>query len=149
MAGEAPELLTQANLLAPQGLEGDRYALGTGHWSDYPDRSGIAVTLVATEAIDAVLRETGIDLRGGRHRRNLEVSGGDVRALTGRCFRLGEAVLEGIRPCAPCRYLDSLAGPGAREALARLGAGGLRAEVRVGGIIRVGDWIVEAGKHEN
>lgn len=138
-AGERMRLITEVRLRQGSGLDGDRYAEGRGHWSAWPDRSGMAVTLIGVEDLEALRRETGIDLRDGRHRRNLEVSGGRLADLLGRRFRIGEAVLDGVRPCAPCRYLEGLTSAGAKAGLVRFGGGGLRAEVLVAGRVRVGD----------
>jgi MOSC domain-containing protein YiiM len=142
LAGAPMRLLNEVQMRQGSGLEGDRYAEDRGHWSAWPDRSGMAVTLIAVEDLEELHRATGLDLRGGRHRRNLEVSGGRLGDLLGRRFRVGEAVLRGVRPCAPCRYLDGLTYEGAKEGLRRFGGGGLRAEVLVSGRIRVGDAVV-------
>lgn len=129
----------QAVAVAGRGLEGDRYHAGVGSFSRWPD-PGRAVSLIAAEAIEAVLRETGIDLGEGRSRRNLVTRGADLGALVGRTFRVGGVVLRGNRPCQPCAYLERLVGPGTFAALK--GRGGLRADVVEGGVIQVGDALV-------
>jgi len=129
----------QARVVPERGLEGDRYFDGRGSFSRWPGE-GRAVTLVEQEAVDAVLAETGIDLREGRSRRNVVTSGVRLNDLNGRKFRIGESVIvRGARLCAPCRHLERLVGPGTYDAL--LGRGGLRADVVQGGIVRVGDGI--------
>jgi MOSC domain-containing protein YiiM len=97
------------------------------------------VTLVEAEALEAVLAETGIDLTGGRARRNLVTRGVRLADLNGRTFRVGEVVLRGTRLCAPCEFLERLTEPGVFAALK--GRGGLRAEILQGGLIRAGDSI--------
>ena len=53
---------------------------------------------------------------------------------------MGEALLEVVRPAAPCRLMDDLIGPGAMKALhAR---GGTVFRILEGGVIRVGDPVV-------
>jgi MOSC domain-containing protein YiiM len=126
----------EVRVLAGGGLEGDRYALGTGAFSRWPG-SGRAVTLIEREAIDAILRETGIDLANGQSRRNVVTEGVELASLNGRAFRIGTAVLRGARLCAPCAYLERLAGPGVFDAMK--GRGGLRADVVEPGVVRVGD----------
>lgn len=146
-AAKAPmRAVVETEVLADQGLAGDRYALGTGAFSRWPG-SGRAVTLIEREAIDAILRETGIDLSSGTSRRNVVTVGIELSALNGAVFRIGTAVLRGARLCAPCKYLERLAGPGVFDAMR--GRGGLRADVVEPGIIRVGDRIepVSVGSH--
>ncbi len=124
--------------MAGQGLEGDRYGRGRGSLSRWPG-PGRQVSLIEREALDAVLRETGIDLHQGRNRRNLVTEGVALSWLQGQKFRVGQAVLRGVGPCQPCGYLERLTDPGALAALK--GRGGLRAEVVVEGLICVGDAI--------
>ena len=127
--------VTEVRLLAA-GFEGDRYANGTGAFSRWPG-SGRAVTLIEREAIDAILRESGIDLSRGLSRRNVVTEDIELACLNGKLFRLGDAVLRGARLCAPCRYLERLAGTGVFDAMR--GRGGLRADVVEPGALRVGD----------
>ena len=133
----------EVRILEGQGLEGDRYAAGTGAFSRWPG-SGRAVTLIERGAIDAILRETGIDLSAGQSRRNVVTAGAELAALNGRVFRIGTALLRGARLCAPCKYLERLVGPGVFDAMK--GRGGLRADVVRPGVIRVGDPIEPVGR---
>jgi MOSC domain-containing protein YiiM len=56
---------------------------------------------------------------------------------------MGEALLEVVRPAAPCRLMDDHIAPGAMKALhAR---GGTVFRILEGGIIRVGDPVVREG----
>ena len=137
---EAAMISVPEALVVPErGLEGDRYFDGRGSFSRWPGE-GRAVTLIEQEVVDAVLAETGIDLREGRSRRNVVTSGVRLGELNGRKFRIGESlVVRGARVCAPCRHLERLVGPGTYDAM--LGRGGLRADVVQGGVIRVGDEI--------
>ena len=63
------------------GLRGDRYLLGTGHYTPY---DVCQVTLVAGEALDHIRDEYDIDLTDGRHRRNVVPRGVDRRSLPRR-----------------------------------------------------------------
>jgi hypothetical protein len=54
------QIVGETQVVAGRGLAGDRYHAGVGSFSRWPD-SGRAVTLIEQEAIEAILRETGID----------------------------------------------------------------------------------------
>lgn len=124
--------------LGLQGLEGDRYALDAGHWSEHRSEP---VTLIAAEALDEVSRVVGREIRPEVARRNVVTRGVDLDALVGRSFRIGDVTLEGRRPCHPCRYVAALADiPGLEKALR--GRGGLRAVLLSEGTLCVGDALV-------
>lgn len=135
-AKAAPAAVARAVAVVGRGLEGDRYWAAVGSFSRWPGE-GRAVTLIEAEAVAAVLAETGIDLTGGRHRRNLVTRGVRLPDLNGRRFRIGTAVFRGARLCAPCAFLERLTAPGAFAALK--GRGGLRADLLAGGVLRAGD----------
>ncbi len=130
-AATAPmRALDSALAIAGRGLEGDRYAAGTGTFS--PGRGdGRELTLVAAEALE----EAGVAPLEAR--RNVVVRGVDVDALRGRRFRLGEVECIGRRRCEPCAHLQRLTRPGVLRALVH--RGGLRADIVRGGELRVGD----------
>jgi MOSC domain-containing protein YiiM len=136
--GRAPmqERMT-ALLIAGQGIDGDRYATGRGHYSAFPDIR--EVTLIETETLDALARDHAITLLPEEHRRNLTVEGVPLNHLVGRRFRLGEAVLEGGRLNTPCRYLDLVTGKAVCDLLVH--RSGLNARILSGGTIRPGDAI--------
>jgi MOSC domain-containing protein YiiM len=115
------------------GIPGDRYATKQGHWSDerWPDQE---LTLVEAELAE----ELGI--APGSMRRNLVTRGLDLEQLIGREFRVGGALLLGVRVCKPCKYLDRHTRDGVFRDLN--GRGGLRVAVVEGGPIAVGDAIV-------
>lgn len=99
------------------------------------------MTLVESEAVDEVRAAIGFDGNEGALRRNLVTAGVSLMNLVGVRFRVGDVVLEGIRPCDPCLYLERKAGaPGLKAALE--GRGGLRARVVREGLLRVGDPVV-------
>ncbi|MFN4218846.1 MAG: MOSC domain-containing protein [Candidatus Bipolaricaulia bacterium] len=127
--------------VAGRGLEGDRYFLGTGTKSSKPgpDRE---VTLIEIEAIEALERDYGVKLSPGDARRNIVTRGVALNHLVGKEFRVGEAVLRGIRLCEPCQHLVQLTGQ--EKVLPGLvHRGGLRAQIVRDGIIRVGDTLEE------
>jgi len=73
-------------------------------------------------------------------RRNITTRGVPLNHLVGRRFRVGDVVLEGRRLCEPCEHLQSLTKPGVLKALVH--RGGLRADIVVGGTIRLSDPIL-------
>jgi MOSC domain-containing protein YiiM len=123
----------QVRAVAGQGLQGDRYfqkpAAG-------PDRE---VTLIESEALEALAKECEIGLSPGQARRNLVTQGVPLNHLVGRDFTIGEVLLHGHRLCEPCGHLEELTRKGVREGLCH--RGGLRAQVVRGGILRKGDVI--------
>ena len=120
--------------IAGVGLEGDRYATRTGHWSSDP-RVDRDITLIEAEVIDDLEASEGIVLGPGESRRN----------VTTRGIRLNER-----RAAVPRRRRD-LRGDAARRAVPvpdrPLGKpvlkplvhrAGLRAHIVEGGEIAVG-----------
>jgi MOSC domain-containing protein YiiM len=125
------QVVESAEVEAGSGLVGDRMA-GLGI-------PGTHLTFIGAEGIEAMVAETGIPLQPEQTRRNVLTRGVDVVGLVGRRFRVGEAECYGVKECNPCNHLESLTAPGVRAGLG--GRGGLRADVLVGGTIRLGDQI--------
>ncbi|MGK5113618.1 MULTISPECIES: MOSC domain-containing protein [unclassified Geodermatophilus] len=124
-----------ARLLAGQGLEGDRYALGGGTWAAYPDLEK-QLTLIDAADVAAVAAEAGVELTPGDTRRNLVTTGIDLPSLVGRWFAVGDALLFGMKRCPPCTHLERLTG--ARLVKAMVHRGGINAAVFVGAHIAPG-----------
>jgi MOSC domain-containing protein YiiM len=127
--------LDSAHAIAGTGLEGDRYALGVGFYSDGQD--GRQLTLIEAEDLERLEREHGVPLAQHECRRNIVTRGIELAPLIGRRFRIGEVVCEGIRACPPCNHLEELTRPGPLRGLAR--SGGIRAHILTDGEIRIGD----------
>ena len=123
-----------ASLTAGVGIEGDRYALGTGFYSHKPDIR--EVTLIEWETLTALLRDHDIELRPDEHRRNLTVRGVPLNHLVGRQFSIGGVILEGGRLNTPCKYLDKLVGKSVCDRLRH--RSGLNCRIVEGGVIEVG-----------
>lgn len=124
------EAVDSAVVRAGTGLEGDHHATS--------GRSKRQVTLIQAEHLPAVAALLGRDaLAPELLRRNLVVSGINVLALKERRFRVGEVLLEGSGPCAPCSRMEENLGPGGYNAMR--GHGGITAVVLEGGTVRVGD----------
>lgn len=129
----------EVSAVTGRGLEGDRYFYLTGTYSNHPG-NGRHVTLIESEAIEALRRDYEVILEPGLARRNIVTRGVALNHLVGREFCVGAAKLRGMRLCEPCMHLEKLASQGAMRGL--IHRGGLRAEIIVSGTIRVGDTIV-------
>lgn len=132
---QLPQQVARARVLAGRGLEGDRYAAGIGTWSDYPVRTGIALTLIEAEVLEAV------GLTGAAARRNLVTRGVRLNDLVGKPFWVGEVECYGDRLCEPCAHLERLTRLSPRTLAHQ---GGLRADVLGDGEIAIGDLIAAA-----
>ena len=134
------ESRTEVRVIPGEGIEGDRYARSRKPASEHHG-AGHEVTLVESEALEALERDYKIHLEPGQTRRNLTTRGVPLNHLVGREFQVGEVRLRGIRLCEPCSHLERLLDkpvvPGLRH------RGGLRAEVLTEGMIRVGDVVRE------
>jgi MOSC domain-containing protein YiiM len=119
-----------------RGLEGDRtYLRAEARGRDAePHRE---VTLIESETLQALPRDSGFELTAADTRRNLLTSHVPLNHLVDREFRIGEVVLRGVQLCEPCATLEKRTTKGAREAL--LHRAGLRARILRGGVLRVGD----------
>jgi MOSC domain-containing protein YiiM len=137
-ASEVMRPLAEVQAFAGVGLAGDRYATGSGFYSDRPTDPGAReVTLFEAEVLDALRSEHGIELSPAEHRRNLTVWGTRLNELIGKRFNIGEVLLEGVKDCPPCEHLQRLVGKPVLQPL--LERGGLRARILQSGTIRVGD----------
>jgi len=130
--------LNEAAAVAGRGLEGDRYFNLCGTYSNRPG-DGRHVTLIESEALEALARDYEIVLESGSVRRNIVTCGVPLNHLVEREFRVGAVILRGTRLCEPCAHLEKLTQFGTLRGL--IHRGGLRAEIIAGGIVRVGDEI--------
>jgi MOSC domain-containing protein YiiM len=137
-AGEPMCRVDQISAAPGVGLTGDRYAVGTGHWSDDAG-TGRDLTLVEAEVLDDLERDHGLRLDPGETRRNVTTRGVRLNELVGERFWVGDVLCEGTRLCEPCTYLQELTGKAILEPLVH--RGGLRANVVSGGVLRVGDMV--------
>lgn len=136
IAGAPMEPRSRVRAIAGAGLEGDRYAAGTGHWSPIR-RRGDGLTVIAAEAIEAINAEQRLGLTDADTRRNVTVRGLDLDALIGREIRIGAVRALAVRRCEPCSYLEGLLGRAVMVPLVH--RGGLRVQVLEDGEIAVGD----------
>ena len=127
----------QAELTAGEGIAGDRYQIGNGKYSPFPDIR--EVTLIEIETLIALKRDHDIELSVDEHRRNLTTENVPLNHLVGRQFRVGEVVLEGGRLNIPCRYLELLTGKTVFNPLEN--RSGLNCRIIKSGTIHLGDEI--------
>jgi MOSC domain-containing protein YiiM len=126
-----PGIELQTAKVAPGcGIEGDRYANGTGSFYK-PGKPGQDVTLIEAEAL------ADVGLTAADSGRNVVTRGIGLNDLVGKRFRIGDAELRGAELCHPCRTLRDRTGV-LRELVGR---GGLCADVLVAGEFGPGDEI--------
>lgn len=117
---------------------------GTGINGEHHANSGTSkrqVTLIQKEHLPAVAALLGKDeVKPEQLRRNILVSGINLLALKRGRFRIGDVLLEGTGPCAPCSRMEHNLGPGGYNAMR--GHGGITAVVVEGGEIAVGTEVV-------
>ena len=142
-ASEPMVSVEQARAIAGRGLEGDRYFLRQGTFTDNPNTTGRQVTLIESEAIDALERDYGVKIEPTAARRNIVTRGVPLNHLVGKEFSVGGVRLRGVRLDEPCNHMASLVDEANKDKI-RLGLmhrGGLRADILNDGTIRVGDTI--------
>lgn len=136
-AAEAPIVFLDSAVGIPGlGLEGDRYYKKGGTFSDRGE-AGRALTLIESEALEALERDYGIRLPYGEARRNIVTRGIALSHLVGKTFRCGSVLARGTRLCEPCSHLENISGLKVQRGL--IHRGGLRADILQEGTIRIGD----------
>ena len=127
---KAPLCAMQTVLLDPVlGLGGDHYQARSGQRQ---------VTLIGSGHLDNVAGFLGLtEVEPTVVRRNIVVAGLNLRALKGRRFRVGAAILEYTGECHPCSRMETVLGPGGYNAMR--GHGGICARVVAAGQVAVGD----------
>jgi MOSC domain-containing protein YiiM len=118
-AGEEMLRAPAIRAIAGRGLEGDRYATGTGY---YAPHDVCEVTFIEAEVLDIIRCEYGIHVHEGQHRRNIVTRGLSLRDLRGKQLRIGEVLLEYDCPRPPCSYIERITEKGMTRALGE-GAG--------------------------
>ncbi len=83
--------LAEVIAVAGLGLEGDRYFQQTGTYSNHPG-SGRAITLIESEAIEALAREYDVEVAPGLARRNIVTRDAALNHLVGKHFAVGAAI---------------------------------------------------------
>ena len=83
--GAAMSRVEAAEARAGLGLEGDRYFRPSGNESDRE------ITLIESEAVEALVRDEKVSFEVGESRRNVVTRGVALNHLVGREFTVGEA----------------------------------------------------------
>ncbi|GCE26694.1 molybdenum cofactor biosysynthesis protein [Dictyobacter alpinus] len=145
--GEGQPLVSidQAHAVPGRGIEGDRYYIGNGHFSKM-GKASYEITLIESEALEALKRDYGYELTALTARRNIVTVGVPLNHLVWKEFKVGEVSLLGRRLCEPCFHLVQLTHHSALSGL--IHRGGLRAQILSEGIIRPGDGIQLADDQE-
>ena len=127
-SGSSTQSLDRCQVSLEQGLSGDRH----GSRSDTGQ-----VTVVSAEELAAVAAEHGFTISPGATRRNLTVSGVELRHEPGYRLRLGPVLLEFTQSSQPCSLMEKVIGPGAKAALRD--KAGMEMRVLEGGELKLGD----------
>jgi MOSC domain-containing protein YiiM len=122
---------TSIECVAGRGIRGDRFF-------DYRDNYKGQITFFAREVFVEMAHTFGLTNKSpGVLRRNIIVSGVELKDLIGSDFELQGVQFRGTAQCAPCYWMDTAFAPGAEQFLA--GRGGLRARILSNGRIRLGE----------
>lgn len=125
--------------------------VGTGLVGDHHAQSGKSkreVTFIQQEHLQAVASLLGVkSIDPLLTRRNIVVSGINLIALKKRLFRVGDVLLQGTGPCAPCSRMEENLGPGGYQAMR--GHGGITAKVIEAGVFGVGDSVAAVAETED
>ena len=151
-AGESMAPLMQANIIAGEGIMGDRYALGIGAFSKtkLKIRHISLIALAGLEYANQLLKmKQQASFDESETRRNLVISGisaEELNSLVGKTFYLGNLAFKGTELCEPCqRPANLLKRPDFMNAFE--GRGGLRAEALTSGILSDGDLLTYSIGH--
>lgn len=139
VAGGRLSGVTQVEAVSGKGLIGDRYYGEKGTFSK-PEKDDREVTLIESEALDALRRDYKLEFKPEDTRRNIHTRGVPLNHLVGEEFRVGDVRLRGLRLCEPCGYLAGMVSDAFSKALVH--RGGLRAKIIDGGVIHVGDAVL-------
>lgn len=117
--------------VAGHGIRGDRFF-------DYRHDYKGQITFFSREVFDLMSKTFGLTSKSpGVLRRNVIVSGVELKGLIGIEFALQGTRFTGSAHCSPCYWMDTAFAPGAEKFLA--GRGGLRARILTDGWLRVGE----------
>lgn len=149
LAGKPMMQIEQADIIAGQGIAGDRYATGLGAFSlsnpKIRDVSLIALSGIAAANRQLLTNQYPLFDEGGT-RRNIVIkhlSPDELNNLIGKVFHLGGLAFKGTELCAPCqRPAKLLNRPDFIQAFAA--RGGIRAEALESGSIATNDFLTLA-----
>ena len=129
-----------ASLVPGKGIEGDRYFLKQGTFSEALEEKGdFEVTLIEIEEIDSFNQTTNLNYPPAVFRRNIVTKGIRLNDLVDREFKIDDTTLYGVRLCEPCAHLASILGDSIMVHMVH--KAGLRAVVKKGGSVQRGSAI--------
>ena len=128
---------SEVQLVADTGIEGDRF------FRHRPDYNG-HVTFFSQEVWEEVVHVLGLSEPLGPEltRRNIILSGVDLKALYGSPFQINGIQFLGTVHCSPCPAMNQAIGEGATAALR--GRGGLRAQIKSSGTLTIGKSVLSS-----
>ena len=120
-------------LLSGKGAVEDR------HFQESND-ARTQITLIESENIDYFNKKFNVQIPYVDFRRNIITQGIELNKFIGKKLMIGETKIEGKNLCRPCKHLQELLN---HEEIIKefIQKGGLRCEILVSGIIKVGDKI--------
>ena len=120
-------------LLSGKGVIEDR------HFQESND-ARTQITLIESENIDYFNKKFNVQIPYVDFRRNIITQGIELNKFIGKKLMIGETKIEGKNLCRPCKHLQELLN---HEEIIKefIQKGGLRCEILVSGIIKVGDKI--------
>ena len=127
------EEVLSIEVLANKGIVGDR------HINEYNDPYN-QPTLIESENIDYYNKKYNLNISYVDFRRNIVTKDIEFNSLVGKKILIGDAKIEGIDLCRPCRHLQEKLGQDniIKEFLRR---GGLRCRIINSSKIKIGDII--------
>lgn len=118
-------------LIEGKGIAGE-------HHSEDPRRTHRQVTLIQSEHLPVIASLLGKEtIDPALLRRNIVVSGINLKSLENATFQIGSAELKGTGDCAPCDLMDRNLGPGGCAAM--IAHGGITATITKSGVVSLGD----------
>ena len=120
-------------LLSGKGVIEDR------HFQESND-ARTQITLIESENINYFNKKFNVQIPYVDFRRNIITQGIELNKFIGKKLMIGETKIEGKNLCRPCKHLQELLN---HEEIIKefIQKGGLRCEILVSGIIKVGDKI--------
>ena len=127
------EEVDSISILANKGIIGDR------HFSDYNDPY-CQLSLIESENIDYYNTKYGLNIDYKDFRRNIITIGIKLNNLIGKRLKIGNAEVEAIDLCRPCKHLSEISNQNniIKEFLRK---GGIRCQILSSSTISIGDKI--------
>ena len=120
-------------ILSGKGIIGDRHFQGDNEAKNQ-------ITLIESENIDYFNNKFNIQILYTDFRRNIITKGIKLNELINKQLMIGETKIMGKKLCHPCKHLQEMLDH--KEIIKEfIQKGGLRCEILVSGIIKVGDEI--------